>query len=254
MLPDNAPDAETSLVPSRFPAESLATNTPPVPQDLPPAQPSRGSEFLAARRPYLTTLSLAYDSLHRVQAILAYLRIVKRHVPGISQLLDEAKHTYVQALSHCDSRNLAAAAEFAAASASLSHVVEMLISRTIRTDAGLPSLVPCPPHVNPAAADSADIDAILSEVECVLSRIRWLLARGTLPLDERTQVRRVAAWGEALYQQAQQSYRQAGSPDAVEFAQAALEGAHGAEHLCRQWYLGHSLPSPNDFSESFRRG
>ena len=46
-----------------------------------------------------TAIERAYDGLHRIQAILAYLHIVKRYVPGISQFLDEAKHTYEQALA-----------------------------------------------------------------------------------------------------------------------------------------------------------
>ncbi len=63
--------------------------------------PQRGHLPLprAMRSDAATEIEHAYDSLHRIQAILAYLHIVKRQVHGISQMHQEAKHTYEQALS-----------------------------------------------------------------------------------------------------------------------------------------------------------
>jgi hypothetical protein len=179
----------------------------------------------------------SFDGLHRVQAIVAYLRIMRRDVPGIGQLLDEAKHTYVQALERFQTGNVAAAREFAAASVGLSRVVEILISRTLRYDSGLPALVPRPPDLHSHAGDCSRVEADLEEAEFLLTRIHWLLEHGTLPLEDRTQVRRITSWGDALFKQAQHSYQQVSIPDAVEFAQAALAGAHSAEHVCRKWYV-----------------
>lgn len=190
------------------------------------------------------SISHAYDRLHRVQAILAYLHIMKRKVPGISQFLDEAKHTYEQALARYESRNYVAASEFAAASVSLARVVEIIMSRTLRSDTTLPSLVPPPPGHSLHSNEPGHVEGDLAEAESVLSRIHWLLENGTLPLEDRTQVRKIASWGDALYKQARHSYRQAALPDAWELAQAALAGAYSAEHVCRKWYVGQdALPS-----------
>jgi hypothetical protein len=174
---------------------------------------------------------------------------MKRNVPGIGQLLDEAKHTYEQALSRYQSQSYVAATEFAAASASLSRVVEILISRNVRTDDSLPSLVPPPPDLYSQSANSTDVEENLAEAESVLSRIHWLLEHGTLPLEDRTQVRRIASWANALCKQAQHSYRQSSLPDAMELAHAALAGADSAEHICRKWYVAQSFPSPERASQ-----
>jgi len=185
----------------------------------------------------VAVIGQSFDCLHRVQAIVAYLRIVKRDVPGIGQLLDEAKHTYEQSLERFQVGNVAAAREFAAASTGLSRVVEILISRALRYDSCLPSLVAPPPDLCSCAGDSSQVEADLEEAEFLLARIHWLLEHGTLPLEDRTQVRRIVSWGDALFKQARHSYQQVSMPDAVELAQAALAGAHSAEHVCRKWYV-----------------
>lgn len=194
----------------------------------------------------------AYDRLHRVQAILAYLHIMKRKVPGISQFLDEAKHTYEQALARFEARNYVAASEFAAASASLSRVVEIIMSRTLRSDTSLPSLVPPPPGHSSHSNEPSHVEGDLAEAESVLARIHWLLENGTLPLEDRTQVRKIASWGDALYKQARHSYRHAALPDASELAQAALAGAYSAEHVCRKWYVGQVATPSDRASETVR--
>jgi hypothetical protein len=194
-------------------------------------------------------LSRSYDSLHRVQAVLAYLHIMKRRVVGIGQLLDEAKHAYEQALSRFQDHSFVAASEFAFASDSLSRVVEILIARALRSDSGLPSLVAPPPD---HSAEPCDVDQNLAEAESVLARVHWLLENGTLPLEDRTQVRRIASWGDTLYKQAQHSYHFASLPDAIELAQAALAGAHSAEHVCRRWYTDFGVLSTGRVPESLR--
>ena len=192
----------------------------------------------------------AYDSLHRIQAILAYLKIVKRQIHGMSQMHEEAKHTYEQALARHAARDFEGAREFATASGCLSRVVEGVISRTLRSDTSYPSVVLPPPEHTGACGDSSRVHDDLGAVEGVLSRIHWLMDNGTLPLEDRTQVRRIAAWGDAFYQQARRMFQHGLHEEAVELAQAAIDTAHSAEHICRNWYVAragdfqhHTIPA-----------
>ena len=178
----------------------------------------------------------AYDSLHRIQAILAYLHIIQHRVPGISQFLDEGKRTYEQALARFGNADFSSAKEFAQASGGLSRVVEIVMARTLRCDTSLPSLVPPPPGYEALCSEPQQVEEHLIEAENVLSRIHWVLENGTLPSEDRAQVRRIASWGDALYKQAQRTYRSAVLEDAAELALAALAGAYSAEHVCRKWY------------------
>ena len=187
------------------------------------------------------SIGLAYDSLHQIQAILAYLHIMRHRVPGIGQFLDEAKHTYEQALSRFAAGDHTSAKEFAEASASLSSMVQIVMTRTLRADNTLPSLVPPPPEHLDASPQPKHVEEDLAQAETLLSRIQWLLENGTLPSEERAQVRKLASWGHAFYKQAQHTYREAVLDDAAEFARAALAGAYSAEHICRNWYVRHSL-------------
>lgn len=191
----------------------------------------------ATKHDAATGLEHAYDGLHRTQAILAYLNIMQRQVHGISQFHDEAKHTYEQALSWYEAQEYEGAREFSAASRCLSRVVEIVISRTLRSDTGYPSVVPPPPEHSSACGDARHVRHELRDVEAILSRIRWLLDNGTLPLEDRTQVRRIASWGEAFHQQSRRMYRSGSLDDADELAQAANAAAHSAEHICRKWYV-----------------
>jgi hypothetical protein len=188
-----------------------------------------------------TAIERAFDGLHRIQAILADLHILKRCVPGISQFLDEAKHTYGQALARHATQHFEAAREFAGSSLCLSHVVEIVVSRTLRSDKSYPAMVPPPPEHPTSDAESNHLQGSLNEVESVLSRIRWLLDNGTLPLEDRTQVRKIASWGDAFYQQTRRTYRSGSLEDACELVQAANSAAHSAEHICRNWYVAGAL-------------
>jgi len=188
-----------------------------------------------------TGIERAYDGLHRIQAILAYLHIVKLHVPGIGQFLDEAKHTYEQALARYAAKDFEGAREFAAACQCLARVVEIVISRTLRSDTSCPTIVPPPPEHPTTCGESVYVQDGLEEVESVLSRVHWLLENGTLPLEDRTQVRRIASWGDAFYQQTRRMYRSGSLEDASELVQAAHSAAHSAEHICRNWYVAHAL-------------
>jgi hypothetical protein len=233
-------DSDEILRPQQIPDEDAA----PVP--LHPASFFRSmlekfdlSGMNFARNDSARSIGQAYDSLHRIQAILAYLHIMKHAVPGISQFLDEAKDTYVQALSRFAAGDFFGAKEFAEASESLSHIVEIVMARTLRCDSTLPSLVPPPPKHISASPEPVHVEEDLAHAESLLSRIHWILDHGTLPLEDRAQVRKIASWGDAFYRQAQRTYRSSVLEDASEFAEAALAGAYSAEHVCRKWYANH---------------
>jgi hypothetical protein len=183
-------------------------------------------------------LVLAYDGLQRTQAILAYLEIVKRHVPGILQFLRETKHTYEQALLSYGGEDFASAREFASASAELSLLLDIFISRTLRSDSTYPSIVPPPPQHAPVVAESGELDEELDQLATLLSRIHWLMENGTLPLEDRKQIRRIASWSDALYAQVRHIRANGPQDDAAEFMQAARAAANAAEHICRKWYVG----------------
>jgi hypothetical protein len=119
--------------------------------------------------------------------------------------------------------------------------VEIVMARTLRSDNTLPTLVPPPPEHRAGPWEAENLEENLAQVETVLSRIHWVLENGTLPSEERAQVRKIASWGDAFYKQAQLTYRSAVLEDAAELAQAALAGAHSAEHVCRKWYVTQSL-------------
>jgi hypothetical protein len=202
-------------------------------------QQTDASGMNLARNDSARSIGQAYDSLHRIQATLAYLHIMKHRVPGISQFLDEAKHTYIQALARFSADDFVGAKEFAEASVNLSRIVEIIVARTLRSDSTLPSLVPPPPDHSSAVPEAVHVEEDLAHAESVLARIHWVLEHGTLPSEDRAQVRKIASWGDAFYKQAQHTYRNAVLEDASEFAQAALAGAYSAEHVCRKWYANH---------------
>ncbi len=206
-------------------------------------KPSRHNVALpgATRTDAAAGMERAYDRLHRIQAILAYLNIVKRQVPGISQFLDEVKHTYQQALARYEAQDFEGAREFAAACRCLSRVVDIVISRTLRSDTSYPSLVPPPPEHLTNCRSPSRVQDDLKEVEALLSRVDWLMENGTLPLGDRTQVKRIASWGNAFYQQTRRLYRRGLLDDASELLQAASFAAHSAEHICRNWYVARAL-------------
>jgi hypothetical protein len=179
----------------------------------------------------------AYDGVHRTQAILAYLQILRRRMPGMGQFHDEAKRTYEQALSLFETKDFDGARECAAASCGLSCVVEIIISRTLRSDSAYPSLVPPLPEHLRASVDTEHLGDELEDVDAVLSRIRWLVENGTLPPEDRAQVRKIALWGEAFRQEARKAFGSSASENATELVEAASAIAFAAEHLCRKWYV-----------------
>ena len=179
----------------------------------------------------------AYDELHRTQAVLAYLSIVKRHVPGINQFLEEAKSTYNKALLQHQLQDYEGARECASASRDLSRVVEIVIARTLRSDTTYPSIVPPPPEHAQTSLSSGWVEAHLNRAESALWRIQRAIHSGSLPSDQCAQVRRIASWGAAFRKQALRLYGDGFLLDAIEMVQAAKAAAHSAERICRKAYV-----------------
>ncbi len=224
------------LIDGRFgPVDSHPHESPPL-FDKNPLRHAAKSRH-TQRNDAATGIDQAYDGLHRIHAILAYLKITKLHVPGVSEFLDEAKHTYQQSLARYHAQDFEGAWEFAAACRCLTRVVEIVISRTLRSDKSYPSVVPPPPEHVSTCGESNRIRDNLAEVGSVLSRLHWLLKNGTLQLEDRTQVRRITSWGDAFYQLTRRMYRSGSMEDASDLVQAAASAAHSAEHICRNWYV-----------------
>jgi hypothetical protein len=76
--------------------------------------------------------------------------------------------------------------------------------------------------------------------QSVIARIHWLLENGTLPLDDRTQVRKILSWGDAFYREVRRCCQTGTVENAAELIQAASAAAHSAEHVCRKWYVTHT--------------
>lgn len=183
------------------------------------------------------SIELAYDGIHRAQALLAYVTIVDLHVPDVSQLFDESKYTYQQAVSRYQKQEYAAADEFAAASGELSRSVEIVVSRTLRVDSNSPTLVPSPPDHQPDVLNSAEAQSSLARVGKLLARIHWLVQNGTLPFEDREQVRRITSWSDVLYSKGQQSWKAGAIAEASYFISVAEAVAHSSEHICKQDYI-----------------
>ena len=179
----------------------------------------------------------AYDQLHRTQAILAYLQILKQEKTSIGQYLDEAKHTYMQALSEYEVHDFEGAREFAAASRSLSHLIEIVISRAFHSAVEYPRIVPLPPEENASRAEDQTARRDLHDIESMLARVRWVAENGTLPSVDRLQVEKIAFWTENLCRLARRFLETNGGDDGVKFTRAAESAVRAAEHLCRRCYV-----------------
>ncbi len=189
-------------------------------------------------------IELAYDGLHRSQALLAYVKIIDLQAPDVSQMFEESRRTYQQAVSSYQKRDYAVASEFAAASGELSRSVEVAVSRILRVDASSPTLVPYPPGNQPAVTTSGEMEGSLNRVGKLLARIHWLVNNGTLPLEDRAQVARIASWSDIYYAKGRQSFHTGAIVEASYFINAAEALAHSAEHVCKQDYIAHA-PATN---------
>jgi hypothetical protein len=186
------------------------------------------------------SIELAYDGLHRSQALLAYVKIVDLQAPDVSQMFDESRHTYQQAVSSYQKQDYAVANEFAAASGELSRSVEVDISRILRVDSSYPTLVPYPPGNQTGVTSSSETEVSLNQVRKLLARIHWLVNNGTLPSEDRAQVRKIASWSDMFYAKGRQALQTGAIIEASYFINAAEALAHSAEHVCKQDYIAHA--------------
>jgi hypothetical protein len=227
----------------------VPTGLAPAPEAAAPPDPSLKSysEPLysehAAPQPLTTSniaadeMGQAYDGLHRIQAMLAYLKMMKQENLAIGQYLDQAKHTCGQALCQCQARDLAGAGELAAASSSLSRLVEILISRAFHPHSDYPKLVPPPPSTSPHTVIrvSARMTWIESSV-CSRASVGSLKMEPCHPKSEGKYKHfhrgaKISAGGPVVCLKA------GAMEDAIEFAQAADAAECVAEHLCKRCYV-----------------
>jgi hypothetical protein len=179
----------------------------------------------------------ARERLHRIHTILLYLKMTNQKNSGLSEYLDEAEHTLVQALSRYEARDFEAAREYVAASSDLSDLVEILISRFFGVNTSHWKFVsPASEHVH-GRHDRESAQQRLDRVERLLARVQWVTENGTLSSEDRTQVERFSSWGNRLCQWARRLLDAGAMEDAVEFAQAAGAAIGSAQHLCRECYV-----------------
>ena len=226
-----------------YPPPGTATPLAPAFQRAAASSTRESWQHLATRNEVANEMEQAYDGLHRTQAMLAYLEMIRQEKTEIGEYLDEAKHTYVQALTRYQACDFEGAREFAAASGDLSRMVEILISRTFHWSSDYPKLVPMPPeHV----LDRSDLGATkreLDRIQQLLARIDWVMANGTLPSEDREQVRKLSAWGANLRRWALRLLDAGAPTEAFEFVRAADAAVNSAEHLCKKCYVTRAADS-----------
>ena len=236
VAPSNKPEVSADVYPPPGTAAPLA----PTLQNFPAMSSHVVPSTTATRRDVAEEMEQAYDGLHRTQAMLAYLMMIKQEKSQIGKYLDEAKHTYVQALTRYQARDFEGAREFAAASSSLSKAIEILISRTFHSSSDYPKLAPLPPERVPGHADPGRTQRDLDQIEHLLARIDWVTENGTLPAEDREQVRKLSLWSANLRRWALRLLDAGATEEAVEFVRAAGAAANSAEHLCKKCYVTRS--------------
>jgi hypothetical protein len=80
----------------------------------------------------------------------------------------------------------------------------------------------------------------LTQVGKRLTRIHWLVQNGTMPSEDRQQVRRIASWSDIFYVKGRQALQAGAVGDASYFIATAEAIAHSAEHVCKQDYIVHA--------------
>ena len=192
-----------------------------------------------ARNDSAKSIGQAYDNLHRIQAILAYLHIMKHPVPGISQFLDEAKHTYVQALSRFATGDFLGAKEFAEASEGLSRVVEIIMARTFRSESHLLPLSRRLRNIVWFGPNRIDVEEdlpmrnqffpeFIGFWNMALSHQKIALKFGKSLLGEMR-----------FTNKRSDTYRTLSWKMLPNLRKRRFAGAYSAEHVCRKWYSNH---------------
>jgi len=180
----------------------------------------------------------AYDGVHRIHATLTYIRIMDISInnPGFSSIFDEAKHTYEQALALYEGRDFEGALEFAAASRELTEVLEIILSRALRSDFLYPSFVLLPPDHQITLEDSIRMQEELYRVERLLSLIHRVAENGPSLSEDQAQTLNIATCSEHLLEKARHLLLFAEMQEALDLVHAAAVTAHAAEHVCKRWY------------------
>lgn len=237
--------------PSARPSPEVSADCPAPPNSAEPLAPTSdnpgtlfseqgGLESVTIHNGVTDGIEQAYDRLHRTQVMLAYLKITDQEKSMVGQYSDEAKHTYVQALSRYQARDFEGARELAAASNGLSRLVEILVSRTFHSNTKHSKAVPPPPEHACAGGGNEAAQHDLDRIEGLLARVQWVTQHGTMPSCDRGQVERLSSWGERLCRWARRLLETGSTEDGIEFAQAADAAVYSAEHLCRKCYVTRS--------------
>jgi hypothetical protein len=181
----------------------------------------------------------AYIAIHRTQALLAYCTILGKSSPHFGEVFEEAKLAYGQSLSHHRRGEFSVAIEYAAASQELSFTVECRTANFQQFDSEYPTLVSPPPKREDGAGEEAKVAGALNAISAVLARAQECLRSGTLPTEDREQVRKVVSWAEGFYREALRSFRCGDLTGTEKLAEAAGATARAAQHLCKQSYMLH---------------
>ena len=232
VLSTKAPEVRAEICPPP------GTASPPLAPPIGALAPERDQQARAAiPRKATCAVEQAYDRLHRCQIKLAFVKSMKNQ-SEVLQYLQEAKRTYMQALSRYQAWDFEGSCECAAASGDLSELVEILVSGTFS------SLSPgkSPREVTAAATVPEEFDdpparENLVHTESVLQRIHWITTNGTLPSEDREQVLKLVSWSEQLKHWANRLEDIGADDEASQFARAAHAAAGAAEHVCKKCYV-----------------
>lgn len=179
------------------------------------------------------SITNACDALQRAEAMFVHLRMVNCDSPKVGPLLEEAQHTYEQALSRYYARDFEQSHEFSVTSRDLSWLVAILISRAIRADMNCTdSMVGSGSKGSSRPIRGAYEKLDLNRLGHKLAWVRWVQHWGALSSDGYAQVRKIQCCVEPLYIAAIDVCEDDDRKNAVGFAYAAELGARAAERLC----------------------
>jgi uncharacterized protein YlxP (DUF503 family) len=108
-------------------------------------------------------------------------QMIKQERNTVGRYVDEAKHTYQQAVSRYQAQDLERARDFAAASIGLFRLVEILISRIYHSKTECLSFVASLPDYASGTTDDAVAEHNLDRVAQLLAGIQWVSEDQTLP-------------------------------------------------------------------------
>jgi hypothetical protein len=176
----------------------------------------------------------AHERLHRIQTMLAFLAGGETAMQRVTDCLDEAKHTYMEAIARCATREFDRAYSFAAASHSFSLAVEVIISRGLDV---LPAFGnACKARAVPAATLNSR-----GEARWELSRIvqrAHEVRRSAEEVASSCEVRRIGricSWAESQCHWSDRLFDAGADQDALESMRAAEAAVFAVGHLlnCR---------------------